>query len=184
MNSARISPNPTQRRETDYPRHASESSDHELDYQHHAQRSSRERRSYSTPMSLTDAKIKVTKAFKQVVESKAAEKYDGKDLMKYTPWKIALKGEVVHLEIDSTQWLELLKLRTDGLARKVVDRACLLQQELTAKETVQLAWDYLDHQFQTQKKPSQPILFTLQCGPHRGGHHFWVEGGMPPISGF
>ena len=48
---------------------------------------------------------------------------------------------------------------------EVVDRACLLQQELTAKETVQLAWDYLDQQFQTQKKPSQQILSTLQCGP-------------------
>ena len=128
MISSRAAPDHPQLRESESPRHASESSDHDLHYQHHAQRSSRERRSYSTPTSQTDAKIKVTKAFKQVIESKAAEKYDGKDLMKYSPWKIALRSEVAHLEIDATQWLELLKHRTDGLARKVVDRACMLQQ--------------------------------------------------------
>ena len=78
---------------------------------------------------------------------------------------MSLKGGVAHLELEDAQWLELLKLRTAGLARNVVDRACILQGELTLEETVLLAWEYLDQQFQTQKRPSQQILSTLQCRP-------------------
>ena len=61
-----------------------------------------------------------------------------------------------HLEIEAPQWLELLKIRTKGLARKVVDSACILRGELNPEETVQLAWKYLNQQFQAQKKTSHP----------------------------
>ena len=47
-----------------------------------------------TPASLTTTRIQVGKAFTQVLESKAAEKSSGKDLIEYQPWKLALKDKL------------------------------------------------------------------------------------------
>ena len=56
--------------------------------------------------------MKRSKAFRQVLDIKNPEFFDGYNMMRYLPWKIALQKEVSHLEIDPTQWLELIKIRT------------------------------------------------------------------------
>ena len=101
-----------------------------------------------------DAKLKTSKALKQIMDANK-EKYDGRDLVKYQLWKMALKEEVSYLEtLDPTQWLELLKIRTKGDAREAVDRACQMQQESTPEQTLSMAWKFLDKRFQTSQKPS------------------------------
>ena len=108
--------------------------------------------------------MKRSKAFRQVLDIKNPEYFDGSNMMKYLPWKIALQKEVSHLEIDPTQWLELIKIRTRKDAREVVDRACAPLLETSPERTLDRVWRFLDRRFKTPQKPSQDILSNLMYG--------------------
>ena len=81
-----------------------------------------------------------SKAFRQALDIKNPEYFDGSSKMKYLPWKIALQKEVSHFGIDSTQWLELIKIRTRSDAREVVDKACGPLLETSPDRTLDLVW--------------------------------------------
>ena len=83
----------------------------------------------------------------------------------YRSWKAALQREVSHLSLGSEQWLELLKTRTKGEARKVVLTAESLLLDLSPKEILDMAWQFLDERFKTSQQPSQEILNTILTGP-------------------
>ena len=57
----------------------------------------------------------------------------------YRSWKAALQREVSHLSLEPGQWLELLKTRTKGEARKVVLTAESLLLDLSGKEILDMA---------------------------------------------
>ena len=110
--------------------------------------------------------MKKSKAFRQVLDIKNPEYFDGSNKIKYLPWKIALQKEVSHLEIDPTQWLELIKMRTRSDAREIVDRACAPLLETSPERTLDRVWKFLDRRFKTPQKPSQDILSNLLYGAH------------------
>ena len=70
-----------------------------------------------------------------------------------------------HLSLGSEQWLELLKSRTKGEARKVVLTAESLLLDLSPREILDMAWQFLDERFKTSQQPSQEILNTILTGP-------------------
>ena len=80
--------------------------------------------------------MKRSKAFRQVLDIKNPEYFDGLNKMKYLPWKIALQKEVSHLEIDPTQWLELIKIRTRYDAREVCRQSLCSTAENIARKNL------------------------------------------------
>ena len=125
------------------------------------------RRSYDSPsssLSEEEVRMKRSKAFRQILDIKNPEYFDGSNKMKYLPWKIALQKEVSHLEIDPTQWLELIKFRTRSDAREIVDRACAPLLETSPERTLNRVWKFLNRRFKTPQKPSQDILSNLLYG--------------------
>ena len=125
-----------------------------------------ERRSPTPPESSDDTKLKLAKAFKMVKDATKADIYGDKSgPLIYQSWKMALKREVSHLTLEPTQWLELLKTRTKGEARKVLLTAESLQLDLTPEEILKMSWEFLDERFKTSKQPSQEILNTILTGP-------------------
>ena len=109
--------------------------------------------------------MKLNKAFRQVLEAKNPECYNGENIAHYMPWKQALHREVEHLtEMTSMQWINLVKARTRGEAREAVDQACELLSETSPELIVEMIWTYLDQRFKSSLKPSQDILAKLQYG--------------------
>ena len=116
--------------------------------QFHDQSSPHFRRSYESPGSTVDAKMRIMKTFKQIRDRPNAEKYEGKSSrVLYSLWKDALEREVADLELDSTQWLDLLKARTKGEAHQVVQEAAYLSLETSPEKALEHAWRYLDNEF-------------------------------------
>ena len=64
-------------------------------------------------------KLKRNKAFKQILNSQA-EQFDGKNVMGYKPWKDALNREIDGLDLDANQKMDLLLMRTTGIAKDFV----------------------------------------------------------------
>ena len=73
--------------------------------------------------------------------------------------------EVADLELEPSQWLDLLKVRTKGAARQAVQRACDITLETSPAKACEMVWKYLDTAFQTTKKPSQSIIAEIMNGP-------------------
>ena len=85
-------------------------------------------------------KLKLAKAFKMIKDVAKADIYGDKSgPLLYRSWKAALQREVSHLSLGSEQWLELLKSRTKGEARKVVLTAESLLLDLSSREILDMA---------------------------------------------
>ena len=124
------------------------------------------RRSYESPGSNADSKLKLKKAFKDIRDAPNAEKYECRSgRILYSCWKEDLKREVADLELEPSQWLDLLKVRTKGAARQAVQRACDLTLETSPAKACEMVWKYLDTAFQTTKKPSQSLIAGIINGP-------------------
>ena len=124
------------------------------------------RRSYESPGSTVDAKLKLKKAFKEIRDAPNAEKYENRSgRILYSSWKDDLTREVADLELEPSQWLDLLKVRTKGAARQAVQRACDITLETSPAKACEMVWKYLDTAFQTTKKPSQSIIAGIMNGP-------------------
>ena len=96
----------------------------QMDHFHRDHRSASQRRSRESYGSSPDEdRIKQIKGFKLVMDARNPEYFDGKIPALYLPWKVALEAEVSHLALTSTQWLDLLKIRTEGNAKEAVLRA-------------------------------------------------------------
>ena len=164
MSLSRIAPTLTHTPEQQTFIHHGSISDH--DHAHYQRSPIHGRRSFISPASSEESKLKFTKAFQQILEARNPDFYDGRSPAKYRTWKLALEREVFHLgELSATQWLNLLKSRTKGEAREAVDRACDVLEETSPEQTLETAWKFLDQQFQTPWKPSQEILARLQQWP-------------------
>ena len=106
---------------------------------------SSERRPNTSPESSDETKLKLAKAFKMIKDATKVDIYgDRSGPLLYQSWKAALKRELSHLKLESVQWLELLKTRTKGEARKVLLTAESLQRDLTSEEILKMAWEFLD----------------------------------------
>jgi hypothetical protein len=112
----------------------------------------------------SDLKLRKSKAFKQVM-SAPGNVYDGKDCSKYLTWREALKREVRDLDLEATQWLDLLVKRTSGVAHEVVEQNQCIQLESTPEQVLPVTWKALDMRFHSTKLPSQRILKDLLQGP-------------------
>ena len=109
--------------------------------------------------------MRIMKTFKQIRDRPNAEKYEGKSSrVLYSLWKDAVEREVMDLELDSSQWLDLLKARTKGEAHQVVQEAAYLSLETSPEKALEHAWKYLDNEFQTTRKPSQWIYSNIIAG--------------------
>ena len=85
--------------------------------------------------------------------------------MEYKPWKEALLREVSGLDLDASQWLELLNKRTSGDANQLMKDLRVLELESSPEHALQSAWHTLDQRFHTKHRPSQRLLQNLRQGP-------------------
>ena len=123
------------------------------------------RRSYESPGSTVDAKLKLKKAFKEIRDAPNAEKYESRSGQKlYSSWKEALKREVGDLELEPSQWLDLLKVRTKGKANQIVQDAWDMSLETSPEIALEKAWKYMDKAFHTTTKASQWIFSNVLTG--------------------
>ena len=76
-----------------------------------------------------------------------------------------MRREVADLELESSQWLDLLKVRTKGAARQAVQRACDITLETSPAKACEIVWKFLDTAFETTKKPSQSLIAGIINGP-------------------
>jgi hypothetical protein len=112
----------------------------------------------------SELKLRKLKAFKQVM-SAPGNVYDGKDCSKYLSWREALRREVRDLDLEATQWMDLLTKRTGGIAHEVVEQNQRIQLESTPEQVLPVTWKALDMRFHCTKLPSQRILKDLLQGP-------------------
>ena len=68
------------------------------------------------------------------------------------------------LELEPSQWLDLLKVRTKGKANQIVQDACDMSLETSPEIALEKAWKYMDKAFHTTKKPSQWIFSSVLNG--------------------
>ena len=68
------------------------------------------------------------------------------------------------LELESSQWLDLLKVRTKGKAHQIVQDACDMLLETSPEIALEKVWKYMDKAFHTTRKPSQWIFSSVLTG--------------------
>ena len=71
---------------------------------------------------IDDLKLKRNKVFKQILNSHAKQ-FDGKKVMAYKPWKDALNREIDGHDLDANQKMDLLLMRTTGIAKDFVQHS-------------------------------------------------------------
>ena len=79
----------------------------------------------------------------------------------YKRWKVSLENEVRSLEIFSVQWLELMALRTIGIASDMVRRS----DDMAAgnpDEALAFVWGLFDSRFKSHPKAAEKLLMELQ----------------------
>ena len=73
--------------------------------------------------------------------------YDGSSRLRYLDWKEALHREVQGLTLTASQWLDLLQVRTEKAANDAIQPARVLQRETSPEQALNMAWQFLDQQF-------------------------------------
>ena len=111
----------------------------------------------------SDFKLKRNRAFKDILASPVL-KYDGKNRLGFRPWMDALRRETADLDLEASQWLDLLEVRTSGTALDLVQSARLIQFETSPQQALEKVWEYLDQQFSSPHQPSQQLLRHLLHG--------------------
>ena len=106
---------------------------------------------------------KMLHPIKQVL-SAASSKFDGKDALEYAPWKKALTTEIADLQLNATQQLQLLEVRTDLDPQKIVKNIRYVKSDIGPERALQMAWENLDSRYKTNHTPSQQLMSTLIRG--------------------
>ena len=100
-------------------------------------------------------------ALAQIKAHTMAEKFDGRDASSYLRWRKALERELRNINSGPEEWLEMLRLRTMGVAFGVVKSV-----EETAienpQEALQIIWDHFDGRYKSTPKAASNLLTKLQ----------------------
>ena len=73
-------------------------------------------------------------------------KFDGKDKASYCPWKVAIELETEGPFLSDAEWLEILQLRTAGIALELVKEGRKLAL-INPSKAVQFIWDKFNKRY-------------------------------------
>ena len=85
--------------------------------------------------------------------------------MGYKSWKDALNREIDGLDLNVNQIMDLLLMRTTGIAKEFVQHSRDLYLQDEPEQALQNTRTALDKRFVTRQKPSQKLLHSLLQGP-------------------
>ena len=93
-----------------------------------------------------------------------AIKFDGKDKASYSPWKVAIELETEGLFLSDAEWLEILQLRTAGIALELVKEGRKLAL-INPSKAVQFIWDKFNKRYGKKCQLATDVLKRLQSFP-------------------
>ena len=100
-------------------------------------------------------------AWAQIKADMRAPRFTGLDPSVYKRWKVSLENEVRSLEITSVMWLELLALRTTGIAHEMVRRSDDTAAD-NPDEALVFVWGLFDSRFKSHPKAAEKLLMEFQ----------------------
>ena len=107
------------------------------------------------------------KAFHQAIKVTSTT-FDGKDLIKYGPWKKDLQNEIRDLALTASQELQLLESRTELEPLQIVKNVKYVKYEISDEFALQMAWNNLNRRYKNFQSPSQQLVSKLTNGPKIG----------------